>query len=103
MARTVLLLSGLLAGGWGAFIPAAALADIHLSDLPPGPGRETVFIKCAACHSLRIVLQQRLSRDVWDEVLVWMKEEQSMPKLDPELRELILDYLSTHFSPDKPR
>ncbi len=103
MARTVLLLSCLLAGGWGVFAPIAVLADIHLSDLPPGPGRETVFIKCAACHSLRIVLQQRLSRDVWDEVLSWMKEEQSMPELEPELRELILDYLSTHFSPDKPR
>ncbi len=62
--------------------------------LPPGRGREQVFYLCQACHSLAIVKQQGLSRDSWDESLVWMVEEQDMPKPDPADRKLMLDYLS---------
>ncbi len=71
--------------------------------LPPGPGREEVFYNCQACHSLKLVLQQRLSRDAWDETLVWMVEEQDMPEPDPEERKIILDYLGTYLSDKTPR
>lgn len=65
--------------------------------LPAGPGREMVFGLCQACHSLAIVKQQGLSRDSWDETLVWMVEEQGMPPLDPDNLKLVLDYLATHY------
>ena len=71
--------------------------------LPPGPGREEVFYNCQACHSLKLVLQQRLSREGWDETLVWMVEEQDMPQPDPEERKIILDYLGTYLSDKTPR
>ena len=71
--------------------------------LPDGAGREEVEIYCAACHSLKIVVQQRLSRDAWDETLVWMVEEQAMDPLSEEERRLVLDYLATHFNADAPR
>ncbi len=71
--------------------------------LPEGPGREEVFYNCQACHSLMIVLQQRLSRETWDETLVWMVEEQEMDPLDPEERKIILDYLGTYLSDKSPR
>jgi cytochrome c len=67
--------------------------------LPPGPGREEVYYGCQACHSLRIVVQQGLSRDSWDETLVWMVDEQGMPELEPEEHELILDYLAKNYGP----
>jgi len=67
--------------------------------LPPGPGREEVYYSCQACHSLRIVVQQGLTRDSWDETLVWMIEEQGMPELEPEERDLILDYLAQNYGP----
>jgi cytochrome c len=51
--------------------------------LPPGSGREEVYYSCQACHSLAIVKQQGLSRESWDETLVWMVEEQGMPEIDP--------------------
>ncbi len=70
--------------------------------LPPGPGREEVFYNCQACHSLMLVLQQRLSREDWDETLVWMVEEQDMPQPDPEERKIILDYLGTYLSDKTP-
>lgn len=82
---------------------APAAAGELFGPLPPGPGRDEVEYTCSACHSLAIVKQQRLSRAVWDGLLVWMVEEQGMPDPDADERSLILDYLAEHFSPDTPR
>jgi cytochrome c len=71
--------------------------------LPPGEGREDVFYLCQACHSLKTVLQQRLSREVWDETLVWMIEEQGMPAPEPADYARLLDYLGAYLSPETPR
>ena len=71
--------------------------------LPPGSGREEVYYTCQACHSLAIVKQQGLSRESWDETLVWMVEEQGMPEIDPEERDRILDYLSNVFGENRAR
>jgi cytochrome c len=65
--------------------------------LPEGPGREDVYYSCKGCHSLRLVKQQGLSRERWDETLEWMVEEQGMDALDLATRERILDYLATHY------
>ncbi len=100
-----------LLGGWGHASPAADLsapatepaAEEDYEGLPPGPGREAVFYLCQACHSLKTVLQQRLSREVWDETLIWMVEEQGMPHLEPEEYAVILDYLGRYLSPEAPR
>lgn len=71
-------------------------------DLPPGPGQTEVRTFCATCHSLAIVTQQRLSKKVWDEVLVWMVDEQDMPKVPVEERSKIIDYLAQWYGIDKP-
>jgi len=73
--------------------------DPDMALLPVGQGREQVFYLCSACHSIRTVTQQKLSRRVWDETLDWMVEEQGMPEQDDEDRKIILDYLSEHVSP----
>ena len=67
--------------------------------LPEGLGREDVYYTCTACHSIRTVTQQKLDRDIWEETLDWMVEEQGMPELDPADRTLILDYLATYLAP----
>ncbi len=92
-------------------LPAAAPSDSAIASagddpdkwqgLPPGPGREDVFYRCNACHSLMIVKQQGLSRAAWEESLVWMVDEQGMPPIEDEAtRNRLLDYLSTHFGRD---
>lgn len=74
------------------------LSDQPLA-LPPGPGRQEVFCSCNACHSLMLVTQQGMSRERWDEALEWMVEEKGMSEIEDAVRrDLILDYLSTHFS-----
>lgn len=65
--------------------------------LPPGEGREEVFYTCQACHSLKTVQQQGLSRDSWKDTLVWMVEEQGMPEPEPDEMKLILDYLDVYY------
>ena len=69
--------------------------------LPEGLGREEVFYTCQVCHSLKIVTQQGLSHEGWDETLDWMVEEQGMDELDEPTRKLILDYLVVHFNVPK--
>lgn len=66
--------------------------------LPPGPGREEVFYSCNACHSLKLVTQQGMSRSRWDDTLEWMVEEQGMSEFSNDsARALVLDYLTQHF------
>lgn len=98
-----------LAGGFLLGMLTAALllsapvrADSHdeYEGLPPGEGRDEVYGYCGACHSVRLVTQQGLSRERWREILVWMVEEQGMAELDEETKTLILDYLSEHLGID---
>jgi cytochrome c len=86
---------GSLAAGAPA-VAAAPLPDFG-DDWPAGPGQAETGVLCNSCHSLAIVKQQQLSRETWDKLLVWMVDEQGMAEQAPERRELILDYLATHF------
>ena len=69
---------------------------------PAGPHRDDAFYFCTACHSFRIVAQQGMSRDRWDESLDWMVERHKMPEVKGEDRRKILDYLAAAF-PEKAR
>jgi cytochrome c len=81
-------------------VPVSAGSDDDYDRLPAGMGRDEVYSYCAACHSIRLVTQQGLSRDAWEETLDWMIEEQGMAELDAETHKLILDYLSEHLNTD---
>ena len=71
----------------------------HVEDLPDRPGREETFGLCAACHAYRIVSNQGLSHERWDETLSWMTERHNMPPLEGDERKLILDYLAAAHPP----
>ena len=93
---------------WAALLAMAGCAaafaqedDDHL--LPAGEGRETVEGICSACHSLRLVAQQGMNRERWDDILHQMVEKQGMPYLDQETRETILGYLAEYLGPERRR
>lgn len=80
----------------------AAAQDSEFGVLPMGKGVEETYYMCAACHSEKLVVQQGLTREGWDELITWMVDEQEMEEPDPEERKIVLDYLSTHFNTDRP-
>ena len=106
MRQAVWLLALIGWGGWALADPPAALAqdeDAALAAMPDHPGKEEVFYACNACHSIRLVTQQRLPRERWDLLLDWMVEEQGMAELTAEERRVILEYLATQYSANVPR
>ena len=66
------------------------------------PGASETFYSCTPCHSERIVVQQGLTREQWDEVLDLMVEEHEMEPITGDARTVILDYLGEHYGPDRP-
>lgn len=82
-------------------VQAAAAGEDDYQGLPPGAGRDEVLGLCGACHSMKLVTQQGLSRSTWSEVLVFMVEEQEMTELEPDDEKLVLDYLEKFYGPDR--
>ncbi len=81
---------------------ATPAADVdEYQGLPPGIGRDEVLGLCGACHSMKLVTQQGLSRSTWSEVLEFMVEEQEMAELEPDDEKLVLDYLEKFYGPDR--
>ena len=74
--------------------------DYEFYPLPPGEGVEDTYFACVACHSLRTVTNGGYSRRVWDELLDWMVEDQGMMEPEPEVREIMLEYLTTYIGED---
>lgn len=78
-----------------------AAPNPELGNLPDAPGAEETYYQCVACHSTAIIRQQHLSDARWDYLWTWMVEEQGMYEPDDETREIILNYLKTHFSSER--
>ena len=74
----------------------------HFTDIFDAPGADLTYIYCAGCHSERLVAQQGLTREDWDELLVWMVEEQGMPEIEEPDLTAVLDYLRDHYGPARP-
>lgn len=83
-------------------VPAFTPKDERIEDLPEGPGRDETFGMCTACHGYKLVSNQGMTRDQWDETLTWMTERHGMPNIQGTDRDLILDYLATHHPPKAP-
>lgn len=76
--------------------------EMDYGQLVNEPGVEETYIYCTACHSEMIVAQQGKTRESWDKLLVWMRQEQGMAEIPADDREIILDYLAAHYNTDRP-
>ncbi|ETX01020.1 MAG: hypothetical protein ETSY1_09050 [Candidatus Entotheonella factor] len=70
--------------------------------LPDGPGKILIEANCQSCHSLKLVVQQSMSRERWDEALTWMQKHHKLRQFAPEERKRILDYLAANLGPSAP-
>lgn len=86
----------------GAVSSGAAQDRPKYGALVDAPGAAETYAFCIACHSEKIIVQQGLSRDGWDELLDWMAEEQGMADPPVGFRNKILDYLAANYNIDRP-
>jgi len=61
---------------------------------------ELVRTTCTACHSAKLVTQNRADREGWTRMIRWMQETQKLWDLGPD-EALILDYLAANYAPEK--
>ncbi|MGV3559098.1 hypothetical protein [Larkinella arboricola] len=59
-----------------------------------------VTAQCTACHSSKLILQNRFTRDGWKEKIRWMQRTQKLWDLG-ESEPVILDYLVKYYGPEQ--
>jgi hypothetical protein len=64
---------------------------------PAGTYRDDTFYFCTACHGFKIVAQQGMSRERWNETFDIMVSRHKMVDVQGEQREQMLDYLTAAF------
>ena len=60
---------------------------------------ELVRNNCVACHSAKLVTQQRGSKEQWLKMIRWMQKSQNLWQFDPETEAKILSYLAEYYPP----
>ena len=88
-----------LASAQVAKTPEFAPRDENVRDYPDTPGRDDTFYACTACHGFKLVTQQGMTREQWDESLTWMSQRHKMPVPTPKDRETMLTYLAANYAP----
>jgi len=61
---------------------------------------DIVRANCTACHSGKLIAQNRATREGWQQMIRWMQETQGLWELgvnEPK----ILDYLAEHYAPEE--
>ena len=72
-------------------------SNFDASNFAPGAGRELVVANCTACHSDKLVTQNRSDRQGWRELIRWMQKKQGLWPLAPQTEDVIVGYLATHY------
>ncbi|MEF3076633.1 hypothetical protein V2P20_16510 [Methylobacter sp. Wu1] len=60
-------------------------------------GFETVKTECTVCHSAKLIIQNRATRQGWLETIRWMQNTQGLRQLPAETEREILTYLAKNY------
>jgi hypothetical protein len=70
---------------------------IHVrTGLIDAEGLMTVVNNCTNCHSAKLVTQNKMSAERWNETILWMQETQNLWDLGDN-QEIIVNYLVTNY------
>lgn len=100
--KTILIFAAAL--GLAFSVPAVAQSPEPLP-VDPATGLvmddnwQLVAAHCGACHSTRLVTQNRGSRDTWLYLIRWMQETQGLWPFNEPTEQILLDYLATNYGP----
>ncbi|MEM9058189.1 MAG: hypothetical protein AAGD86_11980 [Pseudomonadota bacterium] len=64
---------------------------------------ELVRTHCSACHSTRLITQQRGDKAKWVALIRWMQATQNLWPLESEVERRIVAYLAEHYPPGADR
>lgn len=70
--------------------------------LRPDYGREETYYFCSPCHSDARIRTARKSRDEWSATIDRILKQYPYEPMEPQEREIILDYLAKQYGPDVP-
>jgi len=74
--------------------------SIHVqTGLVYAEGFDVVRATCTACHSAKLVTQNRATREGWIQMIRWMQETQGLWDLGKN-EKTIVDYLAKHYAPE---
>lgn len=62
-------------------------------------GFDTVKKRCTVCHSAKLIVQNKATRQGWVDTIRWMQDTQGLQQLDQNTEQQILNYLATHYAP----
>jgi hypothetical protein len=57
-----------------------------------------VKAQCTSCHSSKLILQNRFTRDGWKQKIRWMQAKHNLWELG-DTEKQVLDYLEKHYAP----
>ena len=60
---------------------------------------ETVRANCSACHSTKLITQQRGTAQQWLTMIRWMQKKQNLWTFDPDTENRIISYLAENYPP----
>ena len=60
---------------------------------------ETVRANCVACHSPKLITQQRGTEQQWLTMIRWMQKKQNLWQFDPVTESKIIAYLAENYPP----
>ena len=64
---------------------------------------ELVRGNCIACHSPRLITQQRGTEAQWLNMIRWMQAKQNLWPFEPEVERRIVGYLAEYYPPQEDR
>lgn len=79
-----------------------ATADTTKKDVETGlivdPNLYMVKAQCTSCHSSKLIIQNRFTRDGWKQKIRWMQANHNLWDLG-ETEKQVLDYLEKNYAP----
>lgn len=60
---------------------------------------QLVRSQCIACHSAKLITQQRASRGQWLAMIRWMQKSQNLWAFEPDVEQRIIAYLAENYPP----
>ena len=99
--RACLLLSGLLAAS-----PVTLAEEPQLdafTGLKMAGDWELVRGNCIACHSPKLITQQRGTKAQWLNMIRWMQKKQNLWQFEPDIEKRIIAYLAEYYPPQEDR